>query len=119
MKVSINHSEVSEKKGGMFSKAKTLYLAKFDVELNNEELAIIKARNLGPAVILSWNTGNEFIGEINVTVDSVIKNKGFGKRCPTPAEAKMFDAEGREALKNFKAGLEANSTQGKSDSFEL
>ena len=119
MKVSINHSEGSEK-SGVFSKAKTFYLAKFDVELSNEELAIIRARDLGEAVLLEWDDpSDKFVPKVHVTVDRLIKNKGFGKRCATPAEAKAFDAEGREALKNLKAHLEENATTGKSDSFEL
>ncbi|MDR3571753.1 MAG: hypothetical protein P4L81_06200 [Candidatus Pacebacteria bacterium] len=119
MKVAINHTEGSEKTG-IFSKPKTYYLASFDVQLSAEELAIIRERGLEDAVLLTWeNPNDKFIPEIHVTVALLIKNRGFGRRCPTPAEAKRFDAQGREALKNLKAALEENATIGQSDSFEL
>ncbi len=119
MKVSINHTEGSEKTG-MFSKPKTYYLAKFDVQLTDEELAIIRERDLGDALLLSWECPDDkFVPVVHVSVANLVKNKGFGRRCPTPADAKRFDAEGREALKNLKAALEENATIGQSDSFEL
>lgn len=119
MKVTINHTEGSEKTG-IFSKPKTYYLAKFEVQLSEEELAIVRERDLSDAVLLTWEDPNDkFVPVIHVTVGNLIKNKGFGRRCATPADAKKFDAEGRDALKNLKAALEENATTGQSNSFEL
>jgi hypothetical protein len=70
--------------------------------------------------MLTWDDPNDkFVPKINVSVGDLIRNRGFARRCATPADAKRFDAEGREALKNLKAALEENATIGQSDSFEL
>ena len=104
----------------MFSKPKNYYTVIFNVELSELELAIIRERGLGKEVLLSWEEpDNTIVPVIHVTLDALIRNKGFGQRFYTPAEAKQFDVEARDALKNIKLILEANASIGQSDSFEL
>ena len=138
MKVEVSHEE---KKQGLVFK-KSLHGVKLFVLFNNEEKAIIEARNLGPAILMERDVPADVDAEkianrgvvtriaIAATsgVDALNYNLTFNKLLKgpdlyffdTPIEAKDYSEELQKSILPLtKAYLEGNKETGEIASFEL
>jgi hypothetical protein len=137
MKVSIKHEE--QKKGMLFKK--TLYSVVCDVQFSEEEKQIISSRKLEHDIILERDPPADVDAEKHA-------NRGLGKKLmtaaingrdanhfhltinkllhgadsyamQTPIEAKAYEEELVERLRDLKGYLEGNAEVGGETSFEL
>ena len=124
MRVTIDHVQTTK---GIFQK-KTVYEVHTRVEFDSSEIAVIKQHKLDRVTILERQPsvharGKNFAAEnpdiFNLNVYNLL-NSTDEYQCETPLEAKQYDGELREALRNLKAYLDANgSPVSGRDTFEL
>ena len=122
MKVNIQHEEV--KKG--FIRKKTYHQITVDVQFSEEETQIIKDNDMERAKLLdrvrpaNFNDGVFDDPRWNLEVRQFMWDKPNVYTVNTPAEAKQYEADVKDALTNFKAYLEENAgIEEQSTSFEL
>jgi len=137
MKVNISHSE--KRTGLVFGK--THYGVTVQVTFNDEEAAVIEARKLHHDIIMERDYPSDVDAErhesrglarklataafagadanhFHLTVSKLMKGPDT-HHFSTPAEAKMYEADLKEALKRLKGWIEGNAQTGVGDSFEL
>ena len=118
MRVSIDHREL---KTGVIRKT-IHYIVDLKVDFSAEEAAIVKTRGLGDIVIMerdqpSYLTGND---PYPLFIKNLVGGKVNATGFTTPIEAKRYDADLKEKLKELKAYIDGNAeTAEKSSSFEL
>lgn len=127
MRVSINHNEKSV--GLVFKSTKHEVVT--GVQFTAEELAIINGRKLKEFVVLSrgWDATMkekaakhpEYYDTLtppNLTIGKLVKGPD-SYVFDTPIEAKRYEGELTEALKELKGFLVGNQTKAESKTFEL
>lgn len=126
MRVAIEHTQ---KTTGFFSKT-THYIVSLTVQFSQEEKHILK--KAGDAIVLRREPDTQtkpFANEeeaailgrhLHLTVSKLLKGKTDAYSLASPAEAKQYDNNLREALQDLKNYISANSevVSGK-DTFEL
>lgn len=123
MRITIEQKEKSEK--GWF-KAKTYYVVRCKVDFSEEELQIIKDRELGQDVVLERPPScNLKVSEFDdprqyyLYVDDLVQ-RADNYACPTPFDAKEYERELEVMLRKMKAYIDQNaSLDGGSRTFEL
>ena len=128
MKVDIKQAEVQH--GLVFKK--TFIAVTLSVSFNQEELAIISQRKLQKAVLLerepdAWTAERQkghpdYLESLKpgfvLDVKRLLKGPDTYE-CANPIEAKRYQTELVDALKNLKGYLEGNAEVAQSTSFEL
>lgn len=123
MRVSIDHGEI---KKGMLRK-KTYHQVRIKVDFSEEELQIINANGLKYHVIHETEPSatrgaspSDDADWFYTKVAHFMQDEPSVHDCNTPLEAKQYEANITEGLKNLKALLDANKeVEEKSSSFEL
>jgi hypothetical protein len=127
MRVQINHNETTS---GFF-RTTTKYEVVVRVEFSAEELAIIRQRNLADTIVLRRDPqafqrkrfSPDELARLQDVIDLKISNLMKGPDsyiCDTPLEAKNYEANLTDALKQLKSYIFANAEiSDKSKSFEL
>lgn len=118
MKVQIKHSE---EKTGIFKK-RTFYKVTLEVQLTEEEKAVIKARNLAKDIIFERVAPATLDHDPDLPFNLTFKTLVNGVdeyTLNTPHEAKEYDDLLKEKLKLAKAYLGENTEKGEDSSFEL
>jgi hypothetical protein len=124
MHITLNRSDREEKvKTGIFSsKMVTYYFVSAKIEFSEVELAVIKKRHLGDAIIYTRDTipgGTQF--PYNFTIDQIVKNHSINDTFFTPIEANNFEKLLKsELLPTLKDYIDGNAdSASKSETFEL
>ena len=110
MKITIEHDTVTL---GLFRK-KTHYRVKCTVQFSQEELHVIKSKDLGDKIVLNRPPMSVLNSAPDADIDALrirhfISGKGDTHTFATPGEARDYDEEVKEGLPKLKAFIENNS----------
>jgi hypothetical protein len=127
MRVSIEHRE---KTSGLFMKT-TQYEVLTRVDFSDEELAIIRHRKLEKTIVLERSPDRrhaskfsqqelvELATEWHLKISSLMKRNPDVHTLDTPIEAKQYEQELTDALRQLKAYIEGNAAVAGATTFEL
>lgn len=115
MQITIEHQE---KKIGLLIK-KTEYHVRVGIKFSNEELAIIKQRNLDKVVVDEWDHVGGF--PIEQTIGMIVRNSGYSREFLQLVDARQYEVTLKEQiLPNLKKYIQLSADDApKSNTFEL